>query len=72
MSDTSTQGPDPLFVDVKRAAAMLSVGPGVVYDLLDKRVLDGARQGVKRLVSVASLRQYAQDLIDAEKVGAAQ
>lgn len=65
-----TTTPAPEFVDVKQAAALLAVGTQKVYELLDARELQGARQGVKRLVAYQSLKDYAQRLIDAENVGA--
>lgn len=65
-----TTTPAPEFVTVKQAAELLAVGPQKVYDLLDRRELQGARQGARRLVAYQSLREYAQRLIDAENVGA--
>lgn len=62
LADTSSIGIDPIFITVKQAAQALSVSPWTVYQLLDAQRIESRYQGRKRLVSVASLRQYASDL----------
>lgn len=55
---------EPLFVSVKEAAAALGLSTFVMYELLndEARPIDSRYVGSRRLVSVASLREYAEGL----------
>lgn len=53
---------DPIFITVADAAEALSLSRWQVYQLLDKQAIESRYQGTKRLVSVASLREYAEGL----------
>lgn len=55
-------GIDPIFISVRDAATALSLSPMAVYRLLDKQLIESRYQGRKRLVDVASLREYAAAL----------
>lgn len=52
----------PIFVSVKQAAQMLAISPWSCYQLLDAQAIDSRYQGRRRLVDVASLREYARNL----------
>jgi excisionase family DNA binding protein len=52
----------PIFVSVKEAAQALSLTTWTIYRLLDQQLIESQYQGRKRLVSVASLHEYAQSL----------
>jgi excisionase family DNA binding protein len=54
--------PAPIFVTVKQAADMLAISPWSMYQLLDDGSVDARYMGRRRLVSVASLREYAEGL----------
>jgi excisionase family DNA binding protein len=60
MSDTPSV--EPIFVSVKDAARILSVSPFTVYQLLDDRKVVSQYEGRRRLVRLASLREYADNL----------
>lgn len=57
---------EPIFVSVKDAARILSLSPWAVYQLLDKPAdkpaIDSQYQGRRRLVRLASVREYADNL----------
>ncbi|WP_163168074.1 helix-turn-helix domain-containing protein [Arthrobacter sp. Alg241-R88] len=53
---------DPIFVSVKEAARMLGLSPWAIYQKLDQQVIESRYDGRKRLVVVASLREYAANL----------
>lgn len=53
---------DPIYVSVKEAARMLGVSTWLMYQRLDKQVIESRYEGRKRLVSLASLREYAAAL----------
>jgi len=55
-------GIDPITISVKDAAAALGVAPMTIYRLCDQGVIQSGYQGRKRLVYVASLREYADNL----------
>ena len=57
---------DPIFVSVKEAATMLGLSTWAVYQKLDQQVIESRYEGRKRLVSVASLREYAAALPSAK------
>lgn len=52
----------PIFVSVKQAADMLAISPWSMYQLLDDGAVKSQYKGRRRLVSVASLREYAESL----------
>lgn len=60
---------DPIFVSVKEAARALNISTWSCYQLLDDRVIDSRYQGRRRLVDVASLREYARNLPTERPVG---
>lgn len=64
MTSPDTAKLEPIFVSVKQAADMLNVTPWSVYQLLGEKdcPLDSRYFGKRRLVSVASLREYAANL----------
>lgn len=53
---------DPIFVSVKEAARILGLSTWSVYQKLDSQTIASQYEGRKRLVSVASLREYAAGL----------
>lgn len=53
---------EPLFVNVKEAAAFLGLEPFRIYELLNSGEVAGRYDGRKRLVSVRSLREFAENL----------
>jgi hypothetical protein len=55
---------EPIFVSVKKAAQMLSLTPATVYARLDQQLIESRYEGKKRLVVLASLREYAANLPD--------
>jgi excisionase family DNA binding protein len=59
-----TEGIEPIFVSVKEAAKALGISPWSCYQLLDAKAIESKYLGRRRLVSVASLRQYATSLND--------
>lgn len=56
------EGLEPIFVSVKQAAQMLAISPWSCYQLLDANAIDSRYHGRRRLVSVASIREYAEGL----------
>ena len=64
LSVPRTGGLEPIFVSVKDAAAALGLSTWQMYQLLDDeaRPVDSRYQGRRRLVSVESLRKYADTL----------
>lgn len=57
-----SNGIEPIFISVKEAARALNVSTWTCYQLLDEGKIGSQYQGRRRLVQVASLRQYAADL----------
>ena len=55
---------EPIYVSVKEAARMIAVSPQVMYAKLDQQVIESRYDGRKRLVVLASLREYADSLPD--------
>lgn len=53
---------DPIFVSVKEAAKALSITPWSVYQKCDAGLIESRYFGKRRLVSVDSLRAYANSL----------
>ena len=53
---------DPIFVSVDDAAKVLALSPWSVYQLLDSEEIRSVYRGRRRLVDVASLREYAAGL----------
>lgn len=54
---------DPIFVSVKDAARILGgISPWSVYQLLDAGTIQSQYHGRRRLVVLASLREYAAGL----------
>lgn len=51
-----------IFVSVKQAAHMLGISPWTCYQLLDDGEIESRYQGRRRLVSVESVRAYAEAL----------
>lgn len=58
----TSQQLDPIFVSVQEAAQMLALSPWSVYKLLDGQSIASQYAGRKRLVVLASLRDYAAAL----------
>lgn len=60
----SPDTPDPIFISVKQAAAMLGITPWSVWQILGDPdcPIDSRYFGKRRLVSVESLRRYAESL----------
>lgn len=54
--------PEPIFVSVKQAAVMLGVSTWLLYKILDRQEIASQYQGSRRLVRLASLREYADNL----------
>lgn len=52
----------PIFVSVKQAAQMLNLTTWSVYKLLDEQAIESRYHGRRRLVSVESVRAYADGL----------
>ena len=59
-----TSGIEPIFISVKQSADALGISTWAMYQLLDDedRPVDSRYQGTRRLVSVQSLREYAEAL----------
>lgn len=53
---------DPIFVSVKEAARILGLSTWSVYQKLDSQTIASQYEGRKRLVVLASLREYAANL----------
>lgn len=53
---------DPIYVSVKEAARMLGLSTWAIYQKLDQQVIESRYDGRKRLVMLASLREYAAAL----------
>lgn len=53
---------DPIFVSVDDAAKVLALSPWTIYQLLDAKAIRSVRHGRRRLVDVASMREYAATL----------
>lgn len=53
---------DPIFLSVKAAAQMLALSPWTCYQLLEAKAIASVYQGRRRLVVLASLREYAANL----------
>lgn len=62
MGATAVPDITPIFVSVKEAARALSLTTWSVYRLLDEGAIDSRYHGRRRLVSVASLNEYAASL----------
>lgn len=56
------QGIAPIFISVSQAAQALGISRWVCYQLLDKGAIESRYHGRRRLVSVTSLREYAENL----------
>jgi excisionase family DNA binding protein len=50
---------DPIYVSVKEAARILGVSTWLMYQRLDQQAIESRYEGRKRLVSYASLKDYA-------------
>ena len=59
-----TSGIEPIFISVKEAAVALGISTWAMYQMLDdeSRPIDSRYKGTRRLVSVKSLREYAENL----------
>lgn len=57
-----TGGIEPIFITVKQAAQALALSPGTVYELCYSGDIASRMRGTRRLVSVASVREYAAAL----------
>lgn len=53
---------DPIFVSVKDAARALAISPWSCYQLLNEQKIESRYEGRRRLVSVSSLRAYAENM----------
>lgn len=68
MDKNSTGQVEPIFVTVADAATLLGLKPWSVYQLLraeegDEPAIKSVKQGGRRSVSYASLREYANNLM---------
>jgi hypothetical protein len=58
-----SSGIEPIYISVKEAAKALGgISQFVCYGLLNSGAIDSRYQGRRRLVSVSSLRAYAESL----------
>lgn len=55
-------GLDPIFISVKETAHLLGLTKWSIYKLLDERAIDSQYHGKRRLVRLASVREYADAL----------
>ena len=62
MARYTDDGIEPIFITVKQAADALALSPWSVYQLCDDGKIATQYKGRRRLVSVASLREYAANL----------
>lgn len=53
---------DPISISVKDAAEAMGVSSMQIYRLCDKQLIESVYEGRKRLVLVASLREYVANL----------
>ncbi len=53
---------DPIYVSVKEASRILGLSTWSVYQKCDAQIIESRYDGRKRLVVVASLRDYAANL----------
>jgi hypothetical protein len=53
---------EPIFVSVQQAMVMLGLSRNQTYKLLDQRVIESRYFGRRRLVVLASLREFAEGL----------
>lgn len=54
---------EPIFVSVKEAARLLNLTPGTVYNqILDGGLVESHYYGRRRMVVLASLREFAKSL----------
>lgn len=53
---------EPIYVSVKEAARILGVSTWLMYQKLDAQAIESRYEGRKRLVSYASLKDYAGSL----------
>lgn len=53
---------EPIFITVKEAARILGVSSWTLYQRLDQQAIESQYEGRKRLVSYASLKDYASKL----------
>jgi len=57
-----TSGIEPIFISVKHAADALALSTWAMYQLCDSGEVETRYKGSRRLVSVKSLREYAEQL----------
>lgn len=53
---------EPIYVEVKEAARLLGLSTWSMYKKLDQQIIESRYDGRKRLVVLASLREYATNL----------
>lgn len=58
---------EPIFVSVKDGGKMLGLGKTSMFVLINSGRLETARFGRKRLVTVASIRNVADELLDRDR-----
>lgn len=51
---------DPIFVSIREAARLLGLSRSRVYELLNEGALETKKVGVRRLVRVSSIREFAE------------
>jgi excisionase family DNA binding protein len=56
---------EPIFVTVNEAKRLLAIGHTRVYELMASGDLERVKCGGKTLISVESIRKFAQKLLDA-------
>lgn len=62
MANKIAEDDGPITVSVKDAAAKIGVAPMTIYRLCDAQAIESVYLGRKRLVLVASLREYVKNL----------
>lgn len=62
MANTIAEDDGPITVSVKDAAAKIGVAPMTIYRLCDAQAIESVYLGRKRLVLLASLREYVANL----------
>jgi hypothetical protein len=53
---------EPIFISVKEAARMLNLTPWSMYQILDAEKVEARYFGRRRMVVLASLREFAKSL----------
>lgn len=62
MAKTAAEDDGPITISVKDAASKIGVAPMTIYRLCDAQAIESVYLGRKRLVLLASLREYVANL----------